>query len=930
MQDVSAEFHPRARQLVRSGWPLFALVGAIAVCIWALVNGWPEPVTSRGLNQHRANVTLPRPNGEQIIEQAFRPKHNGLTSIEIIFARNDFPLNEDTGALTLSLLREGVTLAEETLLTRNITHNQFYTLAFDPIHDSAELPLTLRLSAIENEAVTVWGYDLDAIASGAVDVSDPSATITAKDLRIVAQYRLTPSGAWDVLQAQLRQYDRALLLTPLLILMPGALIWQLLRVLLRRRLSSGDHATDLAIALSLGVAAWPIVWFWVTLIGGRFGRMSLLIILTIGYIATVGLGVYAQSRPTTEHRTATTRYLSPWPYVLLLTAFIVRMLAVRDLAFPAWVDSTRHALMTAVMTDSGQFLRTYAPYLPADVGPYHYGYHTIAAGLRLLNAGSLNDVLLVTGQIIGALVPFTIYAGAFLLTRRRSAALVAGFLVAFPFYFPGYYVSWGRLTQQTGMLLMPLLVAVTFQLTTRRKAQASLPTALAIILAALLSAGLFFIHFRVFLVFLPLAILMWLPAIWRAPWQLPLAGLWGGLLVAPRAWELVQGTRGATIVRNGSTYNAFPTGYLTVGWEREILAVVMVSLALALFVYIARWRWLRWAVAAGTLAYIGAMEWLDSAEFLIPIPWVTTGIAITLTGLTISNWRQNRYAWTLSIMLWLAFAPLADTAQQTWLLLPLALFVMWLAPQLAPHDDALADGQRPWHAQIIALAVWVGVLFATLLGNRIGLPETWVINLNSMYITLFLPFALVIGIASAAVWQWLRQQHWLTQALSYGLAGMLFATLAIFGAHNQVTILNQATVLAESPDLPAMQWIADKTPTNAKFAVSSWKWLGETWAAQDGGAWILPLTGRAVTTPPADYIYERALIEAVSGFNDSAEKITNWSSDEAIDLLYAHAVTHVYVGARGGYIKPDQLNRHPNTTLVYAEDGVFIFALSPR
>ena len=85
---------------------------------------------------------------------------------------------------------------------------------------------------------------------------------------------------------------------------------------------------------------------------------------------------------------------------------------------------------------------------------------------------------------------------------------------------------------------------------------------------------------------------------------------------------------------------------------------------------------------------------------------------------------------------------------------------------------------------------------------------------------------------------------------------------------------------------------------------------------------------RASTIPPADYTYSKPLIEQVIAFNSSAGKITDWSSNEAIDLLRSDGVTHVYVGARGGFIKPEQLNRHPDTTLIYEEDGVFIFSIA--
>ncbi|HMT21288.1 MAG TPA: hypothetical protein PKE20_08605, partial [Promineifilum sp.] len=60
--------------------------------------------------------------------------------------------------------------------------------------------------------------------------------------------------------------------------------------------------------------------------------------------------------------------------------------------------------------------------------------------------------------------------------------------------------------------------------------------------------------------------------------------------------------------------------------------------------------------------------------------------------------------------------------------------------------------RRRWAAFPLLLVAWVGVLFALLAGERLGLPETLVVNLNSMYITLFLPLALLLAIMTVRLW----------------------------------------------------------------------------------------------------------------------------------------------------------------------------------
>jgi hypothetical protein len=101
-------------------------------------------------------------------------------------------------------------------------------------------------------------------------------------------------------------------------------------------------------------------------------------------------------------------------------------------------------------------------------------------------------------------------------------------------------------------------------------------------------------------------------------------------------------------------------------------------------------------------------------------------------------------------------------------------------------------------------------------------------------------------------------------------------TLAgLFGTYQQITILNPQTILVYPQDIQAIHWLDEHLPPEAHIAVNSWLWLGNTWAGSDGGAWIVPLTGRSTSTPPADYIYNRDLLARVNGFNEALRALKN-------------------------------------------------------
>lgn len=826
------------------------LAGAALLLLWAVAFQWPGLILAVDLNQHRANVVVPAPRGNRTLEQQFTPERDGLSQIELLLAHEDGVV-PGGGPLTLQLWDAGGHLVTaEQFDTAQMSHNQPLTLTFAPQRQSAQQTYTLHLSAGDHNSLSVWGYTLQTHAGG--DLSVAAAETTAVDLRFVTRYRLTPDLAVVILARLLRQEGAYILLALAVMLLPGCLI--LLSLPAQSRLQVQQRHWDRlawwGAALAIGVAAWPVLWQWFSLLGGRWSGWLLWLLLGTGWAVVIwrlGRGKWllridhlhrsAKALPVdgltltafmkrgatwvrgTPHKSATLAHVLL--LLLLLLALAVRLLAVRDLAFAPWVDSVRHALITAVMAATGQVITGYAPFLPVDRFPYHYGFHTLSASLALMTGWPLPRLLLIVGQLLNALVPLTVYSGAWFLTRRRPVALLAAFLVALPFFFPAYYATWGRLTQLAGMLVMPLALAWTWQLLSGSRVRRSDGWLLSLVVA-----GLFLIHIRVFLLYLPFAAVVWLLRSGRQGRYLLFSATLALLLVAPRLASLLGASRPPGGLRNTiAGYNAFPIGYLMTGWERQFVAAAAVAC-----------------------------------------------LIVVVTALR----------------------------------------------------------RRPRVTLPLALILWVATLFLLLAGNHLGLPETWLVNLNSMYITLFLPLSLLLAMTVDYGWRLLAAAHWLAQTLSYAVAGALLAALLLFGIRQQVTILNPQTILAQPPDAAALAWLDNELPPSARVAVNSWLWLGGAWSGSDGGAWIVPLTGRSSSTPPADYSYNRDLFESVAAFNERAQAMADWSAPDAAVWLRQQGVTHVFAGARGGFFDPAALADNPGLELLYAHDGAFIFAVKPE
>jgi hypothetical protein len=709
----------------------------------------------------------------------------------------------------------------------------------------------------------VWGYNLDVYQAGQLLLSQtPPAAPAAQDLRFTTRYHLLWSDVFRTLGQTIIQEGALLLLALFFLPLPGILI------LLIARPARWDAAAWWGVALALGIAAWPLLWQWLTVAGGRWSAWLLWTVVIGGYM---GILVYrllnhrktkSTDAPTlhsplsTLHSSLATRHSAPL-IILLLLALSVRFIAVRDLSFPPWVDSSRHALITAVMVESGQTPHDYEPYLPVGRFPYHYGFHTLSASLSLMTRWPLPGLLLVLGQLLNGLIPLTLYAATWLITRRRGPALFAAFLVALPFFFPAYYATWGRMTQLAAVLILPVLLVLTWLLARHKPAHSPLIThhsslsTLHSPLVALLAAGLFLTHFRVLLFYLPFAVLVGLFALARRrPLPLLLAGGLSLLLVLPRLIDLLQSTTpGQALQHSIANYNEFPTGYITVGWERTFIAATAAALLLVLI--------------SAVISY-----------------------------------------------------PLSVISRPPTLLSPRSSLI--LQPSSFP----------------LVLAAWVALLFLLLAGRRLGLPETSLVNTNSLVITLFVPQALFLAIVTGGTWRWLvgrdflRRHHWPVQLVG-GLAGLLIAVLALYGGRQQANILNDTTILAYHDDLPALEWAADNLPSDSLIAVNSWQWLGDTWAGSDGGAWLTPLTGLQTTTPPVDYVYDPDLLQFVSAFNEGAQAITDWTTPEAAAWLREQGVTHIFVGAKGGFFDPAALSANPQLEMIYHQDGVFIFTIHP-
>lgn len=195
---------------------------------------------------------------------------------------------------------------------------------------------------------------------------------------------------------------------------------------------------------------------------------------------------------------------------IFLITLIIRLIIIRDLAAPPWVDPVHHALLTRIIMEQGQLPNTYSPYVSADNARYHPGYHAMLAVFQWLSGSDMVSGMLIFGQILNALMVLSVFLFTVSLTRNSKTGLLAALIAGVFTPMPAYYTSWGRYTQLAGLVIMPSAIALLrFCLTPDFIHIEKKSVRLSIFFSTgILCAGLFITHYRV-IVFLGLFLAAW-------------------------------------------------------------------------------------------------------------------------------------------------------------------------------------------------------------------------------------------------------------------------------------------------------------------------------------------------------------------------------------------------------------------------------------
>jgi len=228
------------------------------------------------------------------------------------------------------------------------------------------------------------------------------------------------------------------------------LIHLYLKGILENRLISVEY-------LSLGLAGWLLPALLISLIWylTRFNTIVWILpaALILYFLIRLPLwGLRKRDSGTVSVSTNLFLVLAVFLSVFLRLAYITRAL------FPLYFDSAQHyAVIKNIMEQDVIWLFNWlgAVY-------YHLGFHFLAAFFASALNVEITRVMLVLGQVILALIPFSLYFLVQHITKSDMAGGFAVILSAFGWYMPAHTVNWGKYPALMSLGLIPFVLSIAY------------------------------------------------------------------------------------------------------------------------------------------------------------------------------------------------------------------------------------------------------------------------------------------------------------------------------------------------------------------------------------------------------------------------------------------------------------------------------------
>jgi len=838
----------------------------IALLSLSLVSACAE---APGASQHLYTTTAGEIWGPHTVGQTFIADRDGLNRIDVRLATY---ARHNTHPVTFHFLEDGSSTEIHTVTfgADTVVDNAYRTFTFPPLFPSAGRRYRFFFdspSSVTGDAITAWSVPHDAYRAGQslLDGQPQPGDLDFRTYMFYPPHQLIADLVFGV-----RDYLSIIIAIAVLLLLPGAALLAWLKPFQTQKLDQ-----QVILAAVSGTAFWPLILMFSSTLGLYYQAdliWGILVVLAGTTFVALTRGGQPKALLQTFRRPAPKGKVGLWAGLFLLL-ILTRVVPLRFLVLPPFGDGYVHATVAQRIVETGAIPQTFRPYSPTDDFVYHFGFHSLVAALHFLSGISIPQAVLILGQVMNILAVASVAYLTWRMTCNEWASATAFVVAGFFSSMPAYYLNWSRLTQLTGQVLLPVAMALTWELVLRRNTSEPpkyRAVTRAIFLSAILVAGLWLIHYRVVLLYLAfvIALALYLGLRWLARRSPPREMLFSLLYLA---------------AING-------------------LAVLIAVLWLwhPFVYYLTRFR-TRFAPANLETPFWVAFLNIGDITWLVPLV-----IVAVVAGLWALRFYPDK---VVTVGLWLGM-----------------LFILSNPYRLGLPGAGLVNNFAVIIALYIPLAMLIGLgvgAASSALGYTAKVLEQNVGQIaNLSYARQACATPDDLGSLAAAYGN-VIPRRWASL-----LVELIMLGLALWQTPAQSSVLEADHIYATTSDVQAMEWIRHNTHENAIFAIGyRLEYGGTVPYAIDGGLWIPYLARRGTTIP---LVYEYTTPDEVARAITLAELTRDSDTllqPGTLDRLRSAGVTHIYIGAMGNNLNSDALARDPRFQLVYDQVGVRIFEI---
>lgn len=235
--------------------------------------------------------------------------------------------------------------------------------------------------------------------------------------------------------------------------------------------------------------------------------------------------------------------------------------------------------------------------------------------------------------------------------------------------------------------------------------------------------------------------------------------------------------------------------------------------------------------------------------------------------------------------------------------------------------------------KVTLISIWSLSLLILANPGYLKLPGTGLINNFAVFISLFLPFSVILAYLIGDVI--LKAEARATWSLYLAIVGLL--ALGIWGAKFRLSFFEPKNQLVTDSDLAAMAWVKENIPPEATFLINhTFVYNNSTIIGTDAGWWLPLLAHRQNLILPmsAQEIREPDTFKANKFFRQ-LDKL-DLSNLSGYTFLKDHGITYIYIGGRQGQVwnethstvlDAEALKQSGFYQEIYNQDNVVIFAV---